>query len=166
MILQARPPRLQTVIVLVEVAGRRLGLPIAVVHDVARVHRSGHGSGWRLHRSSAGPPCRAGMLAVGGRCVPLMDLGERLGQAPPALARRTRSVVVVQAGEHVLGLLVDAVVDFLEAPGAAIVPAAPAGGQHPAIRQVVLLDGQRIELLDAEALLNPPPAASAIRQRH
>jgi len=147
-------PRLQTLLVILDVAGRQVGLPIAIVQDVVKVRRAGPGLCWRLHRAAAGAICPPGMLAVGDRCVPLVELGERLGVAPVPFARRLRSVVVVQSGEHMVGLLVDDVADIVEAPCSAIRAVAPAVGQHPAIRQIACLDPREIELLDVERLLD------------
>ena len=93
------------------------------------------------------------MLAVGDRCVPLVDLSERLGLRPVLLARRLLSVAVVQSGEHVVGMLVDGVADIVEAPCSAILPVAPAAGQHPAVRRITRFDARESELLDIDRLL-------------
>lgn len=159
----APAPRLQTVLVILEVAGRQVGLPIASVQDVVKVQRAGQGMTWRVHRAAVGAICPPGMLAVGDRCVSLVELSERLGLAPAAYLRRLRSVVVVQSGEHVLGLLVDGVADIVEAPCSVIRPVAPAADQHPAVRQIAYLDGREIELLDIERLLDARLAPVSIR---
>jgi chemotaxis signal transduction protein len=151
-------PRLQTVLVLLDVAGRQVGLPIAVVQDVVKVQRTGPGMAWRIHRASVAAICPPGMLAVGDRCVPLVELCERLGLPPVAPARRVRSVVIVQLGEHVLGLLVDAVADIVEARCTALRPVVPTDGLHPAVRQLLRLDEREIEVLDADLLLDAPLA--------
>lgn len=157
-------PRLQTVLVILDVAGRQVGLPIANVQDVVKVRRTGPGPGWRVHRgAAAGAICPPGMLAVSDRCVPLVELGERLGVAPTPFMRRLRSVAVVQSGEHVLGLLVDDVTDIVEAPSSAIRAVAPMVGQHPAIRQIARLDSREIELLDVERLLDTPQLPVTLR---
>jgi chemotaxis signal transduction protein len=162
--------RLQTVIVLLEVGGRQVGLPIANVQDVVKVQRVGAGVSWRVHRAAVGAICPPGMLAVGDRCVLLVELSERLGMAPTSPTRPVRSVVVAQSGEHVVGLLVDAVADIVEAPCSAIRPVAPTADQHPAVRQIARLNGREIELLDIERLLDvidtsgapplPPPSSA------
>ena len=151
-------PRLQTVLVLLDVAGRQVGLPIAVVQDVVQVQRAGPGMAWRIHRMSVAAICPPGMLAVGDRCVPLVELCERLGAPPAASARRLRSAVIVQSGEHILGLLVDAVADIIEARCSALRPVVPTDGLHPAVRQLLRLDEREIEVLDADLLLDTPAA--------
>ena len=158
------PPRLQTVIVILDVAGRQVGLPIGIVQDVVKVQRSGPGGAWRVHRAAVAAICPRGMLAVGDRCVPLVELSDQLGMAPTPFARRLRSVVVVQSGEHVVGLLVDGVADIVEAPCSAIQPAAPAAGQHPAVRQIARFDDREIELLDFERLVGEQSVPSNVRQ--
>lgn len=156
--------RLQTVIVVVEVAGRQVGLPIAIVQDVVKVQRARPGGAWRVHRAAVGAICPPGRLAVGDRCVPLVELSEELGMAPRPVARRVRSVAVVQSGEHVVGLLVDGVADIVEAPCSAIRPAAPAAGQHPAVRQIAYFSDREIELLDIERLVAEESVPSNVRQ--
>jgi purine-binding chemotaxis protein CheW len=158
------PPRLQTVIVVLDVAGRQVGLPITIVQDVVKVQRSGPGGAWRVHRAAVAAICPAGMLAVGDRCVPLVELSEQLGMAPVSFARRLRSVVVVQSAEHVVGLLVDGVADIVEAPCSAIRPVAPSAGQHPAMRQIARFDDREIELLDFEQLLGERLMPLNVRQ--
>ena len=156
--------RLQTLIVVLDVIGRRVGLPIDVVQDVVRVQRAGPGQAWRVHRSSVRAICPPGMLAVGDRCVPLVELSDELGMAPPSCVRRMRSVVVVQSGEHIVGQLVDAVTDIAEAPCASIRSAGPDPDQHPAMRMVAQVNAQAVELVDIDRLLCAPTVPLALRR--
>jgi purine-binding chemotaxis protein CheW len=146
------PPRIQTVIVLVEAAGQTFGLPIAVIQDVINVSRHGQRSPCRLQRAPASIDPSDGTIDVGGRRVCLVDLRDQLGLTGGRAARRTRSALVVQPGERVFGLLVDGLVEIVEIPCAAIEPVAPAPGEHRAIAQRLWLGERPISLLDVEHL--------------
>ena len=143
-----------TVIILLEVSGLVLGLPIAVVRDALRVCRVGRGAGWRVRGAPPERVCDDQSIDVDGRLIPLVDLGTSLGLAggvPPAA--RARSVVVVQTGERWLGLLVDTVGEIVEVPREAIEAASCAVARGGATGQVARLGDRAIGLLDADALV-------------
>src|SRR4051794_34908387 len=99
-----------TVIISLDVAGQIFGLPVGVVRDVFKVSRTGRGAGWRVRGAAFTSVCPERLIDVGGRLVPLIDLGASLGlHRDASAASRSRSVVVVQTGERWVGLLVDAV---------------------------------------------------------
>lgn len=160
----AFPLRLQVVLVLLDLGGRLVALPVSCVQDVVKVQRAGPGKAWRAHLAAVSAICPAGMLAVGDRCVQLLELSDWLGMAPARVTRRLRSVVVVQSGEHVVGLLSDAVTDVVETPGSAVAPAPAAADQHPALRQIAHLDAGVVPVLDVDRLLTMT-GHSLVRQR-
>ena len=158
------PTRLQVVLLLLDVGGRQVALPVACVQDVVKVQRTGPGVAWRVHLAAAPTICPAGMLTVGDRCVKLLELSDWLGRAPGQSPRRLRSVVVAQSGELVVGLLTDAVTDIVEVPGSAVVAVPPSSGQHPVLRQIACLDGMEVPVLHVDHLLSMA-ALPPVRQR-
>jgi purine-binding chemotaxis protein CheW len=150
------------VLVLLEVAGHAYGLPIAVVQDALKLSRTSQDSGWQLRRAATGGAGGTGTIEVDGRHIPLVDLRVCLGLPKATAAPRSRTVLVIQSGEHWLGLLVDAVAEIVEAPRGSI-EASPCTAAHQAIGQVAHLGDRTIDLLDADRLLPAEPAIAARR---
>jgi hypothetical protein len=147
--------RSNTSLLLVSVGDRMYGLPVTVAHDVLKVRRASR-SGWTVCRP-APYSAPSGAPVDDGCPEALVDLREHLG-LPPAMATRTRTMVVIQSGDRWLGLLVDAVAGIVEAPRSSIGAPPASKDRHPAVRQHVRVDDRPIGLLDPEYLL---PVASA-----
>jgi two-component system chemotaxis sensor kinase CheA len=90
-------------VLLVDVGGEILGLPIVKVWGAAQVEVSA------LETSQGGP-----LLPYEGRLVPVKDLGELLG-FPAREKRSLRSVVIADGGGERIGLAVDALLGQQEA---------------------------------------------------
>lgn len=144
-------------IVVVDVAGASYGLPIAVVQDTIRLSAARRGQ----NSPRSGFPAA---VEYGGRQIPVMNLRCHLRQGRGPV-KRTRTLVVVESGGDVAGLLVDAVVDIREVPGTMIQSVAPAEAPHPAVCQVARLECSSLDLLDPERLLSSRRQASCGRDR-
>lgn len=94
----------------------------------------------------------AGLVNVRGRMVTAVDAHAVLGQPVPD----DPALLLVDRPGSVAGLLVGEVLDFLEVPGAASrVREAPAGVDPRLVQGTASWNGQRMLLLDINALLSP-----------
>jgi purine-binding chemotaxis protein CheW len=87
--------------------GEEFGIPVAQVREVIRVGE--------ITRVPQAPPHVRGVTNLRGRILPVVDLRTRLGlpaAEPTPLAR----ILVVELGDRVLGLLVDAVLQVAKVP--------------------------------------------------
>lgn len=99
-------------------------------------------------------PFVRGVINLRGAVLPIMDLAVRLG-FPPAEAMGRHVIVVVQVGNQVVGLLVDAVSDILTVNTSEIMPA-PDVASEMAKRFVcglLAMDGRMISVLSVESVL-------------
>lgn len=117
-----------------------------------------------LSRFDELPDHIAGAFDLRGRVVPVLDLALRFGRtAHPR--RESDQVVVVDQGEHRLGVLVDELFDVLSAEEVAVEPAERyqvPGGQARFIRGALRQDGELVMLLDIPALLAEAPDLAPI----
>ncbi|MGX7703406.1 chemotaxis protein CheW [Methylobacterium sp. Gmos1] len=127
-------------VVVLDLAGRAYGLPAGAVRRVERAPDA-------LVRVPRAPDDLAGMLAVRGGALPILDLGRRLGLPPGGSFKR---LVVVEAGGAQAGLLVDGAARLVRPRTGAIRPA-PEG--HPAVTRVAELPDGPLPLIDPAALL-------------
>jgi purine-binding chemotaxis protein CheW len=67
------------------------------------------------------PPCIKGVMNLRGTVVPVVDLRAKLGMTEAEYTRFT-VIIVVKVGEHVVGLIVDAVSDVLDVAASDMVP--------------------------------------------
>ncbi|MGE7414344.1 chemotaxis protein CheW [Methylobacterium tarhaniae] len=136
--------------VVVALAGRAYGLPAGAVRAVQRAPAALTRVPRRTSPASEG---LAGMLAVRGGALPVLDLGRRLGLPPRPGTGRER-LVVVEAGGVRAGLLVDGAMRLVRPEEGAIrpVPPRPAGPDAAVTRVAELRDGP-LPLLDPAALL-------------
>ncbi len=108
--------------VVIDLAGRAYGLPAGAVRGVQRAPEA-------LTRVPGAPDGLAGMLAMRGGALPVLDLRRRLG-LPPSLGLSSmggeggRRLVVVEAGGVRAGLLVDGAARLVRPEAGAIRPAA------------------------------------------
>ncbi|AWN52483.1 chemotaxis protein CheW [Methylobacterium sp. 17Sr1-1] len=136
-------------IVVVDLAGNAYGLPAGAVRRVERAPDA-------LVRVPRAPDGLAGMLAVRGGTLPVLDLRRHPG-VPPGIG--SRRLVVVEAGGARAGLLVDGAARLVRPETAAIRPA-PHGaagefaeGLGAALTRVADLPGGPLPLIDPAALL-------------
>jgi purine-binding chemotaxis protein CheW len=137
-------------IVVVAIAGNAYGLPAGAVRRVQRVPDA-------LTRLPRAPDALAGMLAVRGGALPVLDLRRRLGLDEPDVSapgneRRRRRLVVVEAAGVRAGLLIDGAPRLVRPEAGAIRPA-PAMRDAALTRVADLPDGP-LTLIDPVALLS------------
>lgn len=122
--------------------GRRCGIPAAAVREVA--------AGLSVRPVPSAPPWCAGVAALRGTLLPVVDVRRRLGLAVPAEAGAARLVVVECRGERA-ALAVDEPGDLLDPGGARPEPAADADAR--AVTGVLALPDGLMLALDPDALI-------------
>jgi len=90
------------------------GIRVNQVREVIRVGE--------ITRVPQAPAHVRGVTNLRGRILPVVEIRTRLGLDPAVVTPRSR-VVVVEAHERVLGLLVDAVLQVAKLPGETVAPA-------------------------------------------
>ena len=106
------------------VGSRMYAVPIDVVREILKVTQ--------LTVLPLMPEFVRGVMNLRGAVVPVIDLGARLGGSATGLARRTCVVIVEQPGSNntaaqVMGVLVDAVHEVVDAAADDIEPVPPLG---------------------------------------
>lgn len=99
------------------------------------------------------PDYLLGVINLRGAVLPIMDLAGRLGL--PATIPSVRSVIiVVQVGERVIGLLVDAVSDILSVDQSQIQPAPDVGCDRVKtfVKGLISIEGRMISEIAIERL--------------
>ena len=95
-----------------------------------------------------------GVMSVRGRLVTVVDLRRRFRLAEQPPDRRTR-ILLVEAGDEHIGLLVDEVLQVYRLAEAEIEPAAVLGGDQPAhIAGIGRPDGALLILIDLKPILS------------
>ena len=144
------------------VAGQMYGLP---VHQVVRIIEM-----VTITRLPGVPDLIQGVINLGGKTVPVMDLRHRFGLPSQAYGLHTPIILVeIDMGHRIFGLIVDAVEQVLDVAGAdleiaeAVVPpelAYPMTGGADHLAGVAKVDRQMILVLNAPALLTPTDKVS------
>ncbi len=100
------------------------------------------------------PHAIIGVMSVRGRLVTVVDLRRRFRLAEQAADRRTR-ILLVEAGDEHIGLLVDEVLQVYRLAEAEIEPAAVLGGDQPAhITGIGRPEGALLILIDLKPILS------------
>ena len=103
----------------------------------------------------------AGVITVHGVVVPVVNLRRHFGLPEAALGLHT-PIILVQAGEQMIGLIVDEVIDVLGLPADRVAHLAdilPQGlGEAPVLRGLAHVDNDTVLLLDLEHLFLPHQA--------
>jgi purine-binding chemotaxis protein CheW len=89
------------------------GIPVTQVREVIRVAE--------ITRVPQAPAHVRGVANLRGRILPVVELRSRLGLEPAVLTPRSR-ILVVEVGDRVLGLLVDAVLQVAKVPLESVAP--------------------------------------------
>ncbi len=100
------------------------------------------------------PPWVAGVIDLHGRVIPVLDLRRRLGQPTKELHPDDR-LLVVQAVERTMALMVDEVTEVLEVPGHQVEPPPDPVPKSRPLSAVIRRDEGLILVLDAVQLLPP-----------
>ena len=96
----------------------------------------------------------AGLVNLRGSLLTVVDVRRAVGLADPSAA--PESILVVEQGERVFGLLIDEVVDLVEVPAGDLVqPTRPAGIEPGLIRATGQHRGRSFAMLDTQAVLAP-----------
>jgi purine-binding chemotaxis protein CheW len=144
------------------VAGQRYGLPVTQVIRLIEMVT--------ITQLPGVPDLIQGIINLGGKAVPVLDLRRRFGLTPQAYNLHTPIILVeIDVGHRILGLIVDTVEQVLEVAGddleitEAIVPTELApqmtvGAAH--LAGVAKVDRQMILVLNLAALLTPVDKAS------
>ncbi|MGE5547460.1 MAG: chemotaxis protein CheW [Solirubrobacterales bacterium] len=109
------------------------------------------------------PAYLRGVIDLRGTIVPILDLRVRFGGAQTEPSAR-HVTMVVAIGEHVAGLLVDAVADILSVDEADIqpVPDLERGTADAFLRGLVTVDGRMVALLDLQHVFDMDIIAEAV----
>lgn len=95
-----------------------------------------------------------GVINLRGSVVPIVDLATRLGlETPDPTARHV--IIIIQVGEQIVGLLVDAVSDILTAEGNTIqsTPDVASEMAKEFVRGVLPLEDRMINLIELNSVL-------------
>jgi purine-binding chemotaxis protein CheW len=135
----------------VEVAGHRCGLPLEVVVEI-------HGA-VQLAPLPDAPEVVVGLANRRGAPVPVLDLRRRLGLPARSLRLEDR-LVVLRLPEREVALLVDAAVDVLEVPAAAVDQAVVRASDAVRSQGVAVLADGLLVVLDVATFLSSHEAAA------
>ena len=131
--------------VVFRVGGVVCALPAGVVREILPAVRA--------TRVPGVPAAVEGLVNVRGGLVTVVDGHVLLGQPRPAESEM--AVLLLDRGGKVAGLTVGEVLDFLEVPGATSRDQPPAGVDARLVQGTGNWNGQRMLLLDIDALLSP-----------
>ena len=100
------------------------------------------------------PATSRGVVNLRGAMLPIVDLGALLGLSATATTKQN-VIIVVEANEQVVGLLVDGVSDILTLTNEMLQPAPPiaAGAGIANIAGLVEIEGRLLTLLQLDALV-------------
>ena len=125
-------------LVVCALGGEEYGLPIEQVREIVRFTEP--------RPVASDVPWMRGVISLRGRLVPVHDLAVRLGvgeaRVPPASAK----LVIVEAADEPVGVLVDDVVEVLRVDEVQLEPVPSGAGRIARVgeRLVLLLDGEEL----------------------
>ena len=133
-------------LVLFQVGAELYGVDIARVHEIIRLQA--------ITRVPRAPAFVEGIINLRGKVIPVVDLRRRFG-LPSAEHTRASRIVVVEIGDQVVGIIVDAVSEVLRVHGAAIEPPSPvvAGIDSEYLHGIAKLPERLVILLDLDRVL-------------
>lgn len=140
-------------LLIVQLAGRRVALPAADVEAVVELEG--------LTPVPGSAPHIAGLSALRSRVLTVIDSWAALGLAGPA-GGRTAEAIVVASGGHTYALLVEQVEDVVEATGSPMpFKASPGSGWSRVSSGMVEAGDDLLLLADPHALIAGPPLEEA-----
>lgn len=139
-------------IVIFKLGEEEFGVNILQVREIEKLDQG-------ITRVPKAPHFVEGIINLRGEIIPIVDLRRRFGLTLPELGYNSR-VIIVEVGDALVGMLVDAVVEVLRVPVSAIEPA-PAitkGVDAYFLAGVAKLDTRLIVLLNLERTLSSEEA--------
>lgn len=133
-------------LVIFELAGGSYGVDIQFVREINRL--------LEITPIPKAPDFVEGIINLRGTIVPVVDLGLRFGLSATAQSKDTR-IVVIESGEHTLGMKVDEVSEVLRIPANEIDPAtnmATTGIDADFVEGVGKIDDRLILILNTDKI--------------
>src|SRR5438067_10891301 len=133
-------------LVVFQLGAELYGVEISRVHEIIRLQA--------VTRVPRTPPFVEGIINLRGKVIPVVDLRRRFG-LPTAEHTRASRIVVVEIGDQVVGLIVDAVSEVLRIAGATVEPPSPivAGPESEYLHGIAKLPERLVMLLDLDRVL-------------
>ena len=133
-------------LVVFQLGAELYGVEIARVHEIIRLQA--------ITRVPRAPAFVEGIINLRGKVIPVVDLRRRFG-LPTAEHTRASRIVVVEIGDQVVGLIVDAVSEVLRIAGATVEPPSPvvAGPESEYLHGIAKLPERLVMLLDLDRVL-------------
>jgi purine-binding chemotaxis protein CheW len=133
-------------LVVFQLGAELYGVEISRVHEIIRLQA--------VTRVPRSPSFVEGVINLRGKVIPVVDLRRRFGLVSAEHTRASR-IVVVEIGDQVVGIIVDAVSEVLRVSGATIEPPSPvvAGVDSEYIHGIAKLPERLVILLDLDRVL-------------
>ncbi len=134
-------------LVIFELANEVYGVDISRVQEIIRMTT--------ITRLPRAPEFVEGVINLRGKVIPVVDLKKRFGLAEGDRTKASR-IVVVDVGDHTIGMVVDAVSEVLRVHSSAVEPPSPVVTtiESDYIRGIAKLEGRLIILLDLDKVLS------------
>lgn len=134
-------------LVVFELAGEHYGVDIGAVNTIIRMQE--------VTAIPRTPEFVEGVINLRGSIIPVIDIRKRFGLAVGDLGKSSR-IVVVEALDQMIGMMVDAVAETLRLPANAIEPPSPiiSSIDSEYLRGVGKQDNRLVILLDLGKILN------------
>lgn len=134
-------------LVIFELANEVYGVDISRVQEIIRMTT--------ITRLPRAPEFVEGVINLRGKVIPVVDLKKRFGLEQGDRTKASR-IVVVDVGDHTIGMVVDAVSEVLRVPTEAVEPPSPVVTtiESDYIRGIAKLESRLIILLDLDKVLS------------
>ncbi|HHT48636.1 MAG TPA: chemotaxis protein CheW [Firmicutes bacterium] len=138
-----------TQIIVFKLGEEEFGVNILQVREIEKLDQG-------ITRVPRAPHFVEGIINLRGEIIPIVDLRARFGLTLPELGLNSR-VIIVEVGEALVGMLVDAVEEVLRIPVSAIEPAPTItkGVDSYFLAGVAKIDERLVVLLNLERTLSP-----------
>jgi purine-binding chemotaxis protein CheW len=138
-----------TQIIIFKLGEEEFGVNILQVREIEKLDQG-------ITRVPKAPHFVEGIINLRGEIIPIVDLRARFGLTLPEVGLNSR-VIIVEVGEALVGMLVDAVVEVLRVPVSAIetAPTITKGVDSYFLAGVVNISDRLIVLLNLERTLSP-----------
>ena len=133
-------------LVVFQLAAKLYGVEISRVHEIIRLQS--------VTRVPRAPAFVEGVINLRGKVIPVVDLRRRFG-LPMADHTRSSRIVVLEIGDQVVGIIVDAVSEVLRVSPGTVEPPSPvvAGIDSEYLHGIAKLTDRLVILLDLERVL-------------